>query len=348
MIELKTYAGSNVTPQNDAIMNDTNTLNNGIYYGCNVTIKDATTLHINSGQGIVYGRLFEVLDSDIPVSLSPSGTLLGQLYVHIDLSNIAAPIQILVDTGETLADLEDDPQLNIDSGITDMQLATFTVSTVGMSDLVETFAEVEPIRAVLGDADISAIGDGSVKGAIRTISTHLTASDNLTFRFASDGEGNHGYLGADDSFIPFKSGYQIIEGLTDNNSHDALQIVSVSPANVSHLPASDFYKVFNGMTGTGWYIQGTGNITVTLKAKKALNDVKIMSQGDMASRIYAIAPSYISACSLPNTQYGNGVAIANIPADTQFTITLSISPVEPINGTVRAFNGVNWILFAYK
>ena len=96
MIELKTYAGSNVTPQNDAIMNDTNTLNNGIYYGCNVTIKDATTLHINAGQGIVYGRLFEVLDSDIPVSLSPSGTLLGQLYVHIDLSNIAAPIQILV------------------------------------------------------------------------------------------------------------------------------------------------------------------------------------------------------------------------------------------------------------
>lgn len=174
MIELKTYAGSNVTPQNDAIMNDTNTLNNGIYYGCNVTIKDATTLHINAGQGIVYGRLFEVLDSDIPVSLSQSGTLLGQLYVHIDLSNIAAPIQILVDTGETLADLEDDPQLNIDSGITDMQLATFTVSTVGMSDLVETFAEVEPIRAVLGDADISAIGDGSVKGAIRTISTQLT------------------------------------------------------------------------------------------------------------------------------------------------------------------------------
>lgn len=195
MIELKTYAGSNVTPQNDAIMNDTNTLNNGIYYGCNVTIKDATTLHINAGQGIVYGRLFEVLDSDIPVSLSPSGTLLGQLYVHIDLSNIAAPIQILVDTGETLADLEDDPQLNIDSGITDMQLATFTVSTVGMSDLVETFAEVEPIRAVLGDADISAIGDGSVKGAIRTINTQLTqTSTTLQTGQKIRKEGNHVFI----------------------------------------------------------------------------------------------------------------------------------------------------------
>ena len=191
MIELKTYAGSNVTPQNDAIMNDTNTLNNGIYYGCNVTIKDATTLHINAGQGIVYGRLFEVLDSDIPVSLSPSGTLLGQLYVHIDLSNIAAPIQILVDTGETLADLEDDPQLNIDSGITDMQLATFTVSTVGMSDLVETFAEVEPIRAVLGDADISAIGDGTVKGSIRAINIHLTETGTFTELASVNTTGTH-------------------------------------------------------------------------------------------------------------------------------------------------------------
>lgn len=34
----------------------------------------------------------------------------------------------------------------------------------------------------------------------------MTTSDNLKFRFATDGEGNYGYLGADDSFVPFKSG----------------------------------------------------------------------------------------------------------------------------------------------
>lgn len=33
---------------------------------------------------------------------------------------------------------------------------------------------------------------------------NLTASDNLKFQFETDGEGNYGYLGADDSFIPFK------------------------------------------------------------------------------------------------------------------------------------------------
>ena len=31
----------------------------------------------------------------------------------------------------------------------------------------------------------------------------LTASDSLKFQFATDGEGNYGYLGADDSFVPF-------------------------------------------------------------------------------------------------------------------------------------------------
>ena len=33
----------------------------------------------------------------------------------------------------------------------------------------------------------------------------LTASDNLKFRFSTDGEGNYGFLGADDCFIPFNA-----------------------------------------------------------------------------------------------------------------------------------------------
>lgn len=187
-IELKTYAGANVTPQNDAIMNDANTMNNGIYYGCNVTIKDATTLHITAGQGIIYGRVFEVVDSDISVSLSSSGTLLGQLFVRLDLGNISSPAEILVDTGASLTPLVDDDQINIDAGITEMQLATFKVNTITLSDLAETFASVQPIRAVIGDADISAIGDGSVKGAIRTINMHLSEKQPKTLSHAIAGQ----------------------------------------------------------------------------------------------------------------------------------------------------------------
>ena len=40
---------------------------------------------------------------------------------------------------------------------------------------------------------------------VNELDGNLTASDGLGFRFATDGEGNYGYLKADDSFTPFKS-----------------------------------------------------------------------------------------------------------------------------------------------
>ena len=48
--------------------------------------------------------------------------------------------------------------------------------------------------------------------AFRELTNSLTASDSLKFQFATDGEGRYGYLGADDSFIPFKSDaeYEIV------------------------------------------------------------------------------------------------------------------------------------------
>ena len=44
------------------------------------------------------------------------------------------------------------------------------------------------------------------------LNQHLTAQDDLKFRFATDGEGNYGFLKADDSFAPFKSGFSYIGG----------------------------------------------------------------------------------------------------------------------------------------
>ena len=40
---------------------------------------------------------------------------------------------------------------------------------------------------------------------VKQLNSNLTATDNTKFRFATDGEGNYGYLKADDSFVPFKS-----------------------------------------------------------------------------------------------------------------------------------------------
>lgn len=172
-IKLITYAGSSVTPQHDAVMANLELPGNGIIYGCDVTIKNATTLHIASGMGVIYGREFEIMDSDITVQLSTTGTLLGQLYVHMDLSNTAEPIQLLVQTGVSLDDLVDDPEVNITAGISEMQLATFTIDTSTLDNLQETFTVIE-----------------NLTGDIEEINSNLTELENAPNSFVRAYTGN--------------------------------------------------------------------------------------------------------------------------------------------------------------
>lgn len=150
IINLVTYDGSLVTPKHDAVIREKE-LKNGILYGCTVTIKDTTTLHIAAGMGMLYGRLFEIVASDITVSLSSSGNLNGRLYVHMDLGNTDNPIQILTESAAVLSELDDDPNINIDNGSTDMQLATFTVGESTISDLETTYVTVGNMNNQIDD-----------------------------------------------------------------------------------------------------------------------------------------------------------------------------------------------------
>lgn len=54
------------------------------------------------------------------------------------------------------------------------------------------------------------------------VTDSLTASDSLKFQFATDGEGNYGFLKGDDTFVPFKS-YTLITSvpLTMSNANSA-------------------------------------------------------------------------------------------------------------------------------
>lgn len=72
--------------------------------------------------------------------------------------------------------------------------------TVSFED-VTTYSQ---IGDSFGAADINATNK-----KVNEVNSNLTASDELKFRFATDGEGNYGYLGADDSFIPFKGNVSI-------------------------------------------------------------------------------------------------------------------------------------------
>lgn len=141
-ISLVTFAAMTVTPQDDALVYESALGAGGIIYGGEVTVKNANTLHINTGHGIICGRKFTIYDSDIPVTLSSSGDLLGRLYIHLDLSNASDPIEILVETGQSLSPLVQDEDVNIVNGIYDVNIATFNVSTSTVSDLRNVYPKV--------------------------------------------------------------------------------------------------------------------------------------------------------------------------------------------------------------
>ena len=89
----------------------------------------------------------------------------------------------------------------------------------------------------------------------------LTASDNLKFRFATDGEGNHGYLGADDSFIPFSSGIDFDDGTLVHTSNDFTNpaLGATRTTNQSWTPSSNkIYKIKISK------VSGSGNISAAL------------------------------------------------------------------------------------
>ena len=148
-INLVTYANQTVTPTNDAIIYERAIDQNGIFHGCNVTVS-GNNVNITGGYGIVCGREFVIESESIPVTLAPSGTLDGRLYVRLDLADADAPIQLLTDQGNPLPALEQDTDVNYVNGAYEMELATFTVGVSALSDCVETFETIKGTKE--GDA----------------------------------------------------------------------------------------------------------------------------------------------------------------------------------------------------
>lgn len=136
-IQLVTYNDKTVTPQDDALVYDAALRKSGMMYGADITIQSSTSLHISSGHGVIAGRKFTIDAENINVSLAGSGTLKGRLYVHLDLSNIANPIQILSQIASTLTDPIQEVDANITNGIYEFNLCTFDVSTTSISNLVD-------------------------------------------------------------------------------------------------------------------------------------------------------------------------------------------------------------------
>lgn len=163
-IDLITYDQKMVTPKDDALIHQFG-ISNGVLYGCDVTLADSNTLHITGGQGVIYGRQWEITEGDITVALPASGSLKGRLYVKIDLSNTTNPIELLVQTDVTLPDLTDDDQINVNNSVSELELYTFDVSSLTISNLVktvETVADGDHADVVQMQADISQLNSSII------------------------------------------------------------------------------------------------------------------------------------------------------------------------------------------
>ena len=138
-VRLVTFRGQTVTPVDDRRVYEAALGAGGVAYGCSTTIKNTNTLHIASGYGVLCGGFFTIEEHDISVQLSPGGTLLGRLYLRLDLSNAEEPLQLLIETGTTLTDPIQQEHVNTRNGIYEIDMAYFDVSPSTLSNVEDVF-----------------------------------------------------------------------------------------------------------------------------------------------------------------------------------------------------------------
>lgn len=148
-ISLVTFSGSTVTPQDDALIYETALTGSGLIYGGTVTIKNANTLHVAAAHGALCGRKFTIDETDIAVSLTSTGSLDGRLYIHMDLSDADEPIKLLVETAASLTPVVQEANVNINNGVYEINLATFTVDTSTLDNLVNVAPTIPQVEDLL-------------------------------------------------------------------------------------------------------------------------------------------------------------------------------------------------------
>lgn len=193
-INLVTYAAQTVTPQDDALIYESALIGSGLIYGGLVTIKSANVLHVAAGHGALCGRKFTIEETDIPISLTASGSLLGRIYIHMDLADTDEPISFQVETDSALTPVIQDSDVNINNGVYEINLATFEVDTSSVSNLVDT-------RPFIIDCDKAYTTEDDTEAAIDNSDyvPFFDSSDNKTKKvLASDLKGDDvsiGYTG---------------------------------------------------------------------------------------------------------------------------------------------------------
>lgn len=182
-IQLHTVDNGNVQAINDGRLYGEITGNvGGIVNGSVVTSAGGLALHVTSGWGIGYGRVFTITADDYTVQPASSGTQKGRLYVHIDISQPANPIEIRSVAAASLPALI---QQNLSEGgaIYEIELAHYDVTALAVSNLVSNSKiTITPVPKSGG----TFTGEITAKNGVTAINTN----DAYTYARAANSGGD--------------------------------------------------------------------------------------------------------------------------------------------------------------
>ena len=146
MIDLVTYNERLVHAVSDAIFYESISAD-GILYGMGFE-SSGNKVTIFNGYGIIKGRVFEITgQEEVNIPQVTSGSVNGQIIIQIDLSNSDNPIQLIADN--TMRELTQNPQFNYLAGVWEVQLATYSVTPIGVVNIDRVFNKIQGDEYVL-------------------------------------------------------------------------------------------------------------------------------------------------------------------------------------------------------
>lgn len=145
MVTLHTVDGGTVNAINDALLYDFVIGQNGIATGATVTSEGALLLHIDSGWGVIKGRIFSIEAETVSATPSTTGTVKGRLILQIDITNTTDPITFVTQAAATLPALQQE-DINNNGTIYQLPIATYDVNEVAISNLQMVAPVVKAIK----------------------------------------------------------------------------------------------------------------------------------------------------------------------------------------------------------
>lgn len=376
-INLVTFAAQTVTPQDDALIYETALQESGMIYGGAVTIKSANVLHVAAGHGALCGRKFTIEETDVAVGLTPSGSLLGRIYIHMDLSDTGEPISIQTETANSLTPVIQQSDVNINNGVYEINLATFTVDTSTISNLVNVapfirdldareviIAPVEPTniassnyaigRRLILNKVLYRVTSAITAGQTITPGTNVTESNSVeeqieanvsSINSINNNKLNQTVIATRQSNLVASKAYVIGEQFVYNNILYKATAAIAKNATITiggnATTADSISTQISNFTNSPTLLEtltSTGTKTLSVAGYNKLHVTVYDSSGFGAHRIYSVDLSALETIIVPRNNTGNGYV----------TIEYSrITHVFKVNGIYAPSTGITYTIRVY-